>query len=418
MATKNEPAQEKKLGLSLWLAWLISGLVLISAIAGGIWLMRTKPQAGRQKPAAIMPRVEISEVAITNIVVELEAMGQVLPAREVALQAEINARILEIHPQLIEGGFVRAGEVLMRLDAASFEAAVLRQQAALTTAQAYLRLEEGQQDVARTDLAAMRDVAEVPDIDHALALRGPQLEIARAAVASAEAALREAILQVERSVIRAPFDAVVVSADAEVGGRGAPGIIFAHLVASEIFWVQAAVPVNQLAWINLPDEPGGQGAAVRIMLSDGRWRRGHVIRRLPDVEKNARMARVMIAVADPLGLDKEKRAVALAPLLLNDYVKLYIQGSRLDGVYQIPRAALQQGDAIWLVAEENRLDIVAVEVIWGDFTSVLVRGSALPRVLRLITTPLATPVQGMQLRLKSELLPSQGAPKAGVSADA
>lgn len=383
-----------------WLAWLAGLLVLGGSVGGGVWYMRNKPHADRKTPEQRVPLVEVWAPARTNACVTVESMGVVLPSREVSLQAEVSARILEIHPMLIEGGVVRAGDVLMRLDASSFEATLLRQRAALATAQANLSLERGHQAVALQDLATMREMELAADVDRALALREPQLAIAQAAVASAQAAVEEAALNVARTTIAAPFDAVVVSADAECGGRGAPGVVFAHLAASEAFWVRAAVPVSRLALIRLPDADGAGGAAATVVLADGRARQGRVIRRLPDVESDARMARVMVEVRDPLAVSSPDAAGDQAPLLLQDYVRVQIQGNRIEDVFRIPRPALHDGNTVWVLNGEDRLHIQTVEVVWGDVDAVLVR-AVFPEGARLIRSELAAPVEGMRVRLRA-----------------
>ncbi len=222
MSQTDETKAESGAGKAGWLAWIGGVLFLGVAVYAGVWFLEHKPHADRKPPAEVVPLVEALSVSKTSECVTVEAMGVVLPAREVSLQAEVSARILAIHPQLIEGGLVRAGEVLLRMDASSYEAALLRQKAALETARANLRLEEGQQEVARLELEAMREKAGVEEVDRELALREPQLGIARAAVASAQAAVEEAALNVARTTVMAPFDAAVIHADAEVGGRGAP----------------------------------------------------------------------------------------------------------------------------------------------------------------------------------------------------
>ncbi len=152
----------------------------------------------------------------------------------------------------------------------------------------------------------------------------------------------------------------------------------------------------QLALIRLPDGEGGGGAAAEVVLTDGRKRQGRVIRRLPDLETGARMARVIVEVRDPLGLFMKGEA----PLLLQDYVRVRIEGTELRDVYPIPRTALRDGRVVWLLDGDSRLRLSPVETVWGGETKVLVRGR-LPEGARVITSGLAAPVEGMRLRLSS-----------------
>ncbi|MFH0880523.1 MAG: HlyD family efflux transporter periplasmic adaptor subunit, partial [Lentisphaerota bacterium] len=294
----------------------------------------------------------------------------------------------------------RQGDELVRFEKLPYEVALLRAQAALKTAQSNLRIEQGQQEVALEDWNLMKKLAPDLGTDSALALREPQLASAQAAIESAQAAVDEASYNLEHTILKAPFDGAVLSADAEVGGRAAPGAVLAHLIGTESCWVRVVLPVEQLNWIDLESEQEGKGSPVTIYLSEGSTRKGRVLRRLPDLEQDARMARVVVEVVDPLGLTPEggKR---LTPLLMNDYVRVMIEGIELEQVCSIPRSAVHDGNELWLLTADSTLHMQSVDVVWGNRSHVLARGSLAPES-RLITSELATPVEGMNLRAVGE----------------
>lgn len=393
-----------KSGWSKKTTFFIGLVIALAALGISIWFMRNKPRTVRQPPAPQVPVVEILRLCPTNERVVIEAMGLAIPAREVRLQPEVSGRIVHVHPQLVEGGIIREGEVLVRIEDRTYRAAQARAQAALKTAQSSYRIEEGQQQLAKEDWALMQQLAPEMAADQALALREPQRDSAQAAVESAQAALDEATFNLEHTVITAPFDAAVVSADAEIGARAAPGTVLAHLVGTKAGWVRASIPVDQLEWLQFRGGPGGRGSAAVIYLQGGQDRQGEVIRRLPDLELNARMARILVEVKDPLALEHGQAA----PLLLNDYVRLAIEGAELKEVYDIPRKALRDGHEIWLMDGQGTLRMHPITLVWGNREHVAVRAS-LPPEPQLIISELAAPVEGMAIRAQGAEGMAQGA---------
>jgi hypothetical protein len=111
------------------------------------------------------------------------------------------------------------------------------------------------------------------------------------------------------------------------------------------------------------------------------------------------MARLLIAVDDPLDRRQAKRKAP--PLLLGEYVQVKIQGRVLDNVFTIPRTALRDANTIWLVTEDDRLEIRQVVPVWRDAQSVVLHDD-LQAGDRLIVTDLPAPVNGMEVRIQSD----------------
>jgi hypothetical protein len=122
-----------------------------------------------------------------------------------------------------------------------------------------------------------------------------------------------------------------------------------------------------------------------------------------DLATEGRMARILVEVSDPVGLNASTQD--RAPLLISEYVRIEIQGRRLDGVFEIPRSALRDHSSVWLVGENQTLEIRKVRPIWRDAEIVLLKDALKPGE-NLIVSDLAAPVEGMMLRVdasKSEM---------------
>jgi len=119
-----------------------------------------------------------------------------------------------------------------------------------------------------------------------------------------------------------------------------------------------------------------------------------VVKLLGDLEEEGRMARILIAVDDPLDLDSPEQT--RPPLLIGEYVRVEIEGPELDGVVALPRSALKNGRDVWVVRDDNTLDIRAVDIVWRGETTVMVRND-LRDGERIIMNGLSAPVQGMKV---------------------
>jgi RND family efflux transporter MFP subunit len=300
----------------------------------------------------------------------------------------------------------------VRLDARDYQLAVATRRADVQRAQLDVQLEAGRRVVAEREWSAFGQAdAGVEQAGRALALREPQGETARVAVESAQSALDRAALDLTRTSLRAPFNALVVEETVDRGQLVGPQTPLATLVGTDHYWVQVSVPVASLPAIRLPtgDEPGAH-AHVAQRAGDQRIERdGRVVRLLPDVDPVGSMARLLVEIDDPLGL-ADGNADPL-PILLGSYVDVTIEASPLDGVIEVPRVAVREGNRVFVMNDAGRLELRDVDVVWSQRESILVRGG-LRDGERIVTTPIATPIPGMLLRTQ----PAPDAPARAASA--
>ena len=109
------------------------------------------------------------------------------------------------------------------------------------------------------------------------------------------------------------------------------------------------------------------------------------------------MARILVAVKDPLGLQDSRETIR--PLLIGEYVRVEIEGSPLSQVFRIPRLALRENDTIWVVGEDSTLNIRPVTTIWRDTQTVFLDQGLHPGD-KLIVSDLAAPVEGMKIKMQ------------------
>ena len=379
--------------------WALQSGIALALLAIGIGtaalLLDSAPKAGRraaQRPAHL---VETMPAKAGDHRTRVTAMGSVVAAREATLYPEVTGRIVSVGEHFLPGGRLRQGEVILRLDDADYRLAVRQADSAVAKARAALAQERGQQAVAERESKLLG--GKLTPQEKALVLRKPQLASAEAALADTKASLAQAKLNLERTVVKAPFDGVITERSVALGSRVTPATALLSLVSTETFWVRLDLPLTSLHWIDVPQAPGEHGSPVRLRQSSwpkGVYRTGEVLRLVPKLESDARLAQLLVAVPDPLAQRPEHRG--LPRLLVNDYVEATVEGKTLTNVFALDRALLHGGDRIWLFSK-GQLEVRPVEVAFRGPEQVLIR-DGLSAGDRVVTTDLTAPVPGMALR--------------------
>lgn len=374
-------------------------LIILAGIAL-VWLIfKTEPTATRKDAARETAMlVDVQAVSRGQYTPEVEVMGQVMPARDVTLSSRVGGRVVHQAGQFTPGRIVDEGEELLRIEPADYQIALDQRHSELQQALADLEMEQGQQAVARQEFELLGE--DIPVENEGLILRKPQLRQAEASVAAARSAVRQAELDLQRTRVHAPFPARVLSRDVTLGSEVSTGSTLGRLVGTEQYWVEATVPLSRLPWLVFRDN--SESAGARVTLNQDTWpagesREGRLQQLVGELDSNARMARVLITVDDPLARNQDKSKPAL---ILGTILQARIQGRTLDDVVRLDRNLIRRNNTVW-VMEESRLAIRDVDIAYQDEDYAYVR-SGLDDDDRVITNDLASVVSGARLRVEDE----------------
>ncbi len=397
--TEMPPARAAAGGQRIW-RFVLPLIVLASGAGIASLFLSTSPRARSKPPGHAATLVEVTPVVFASRPASISAMGTVTPALSIDLHPQVNGEIVDVSENFVPGGIFNEGEIILRIDRTDYELAVQRISKAVAQAKTDLRMEQANQAIAKKDFEVLGDVMVEGDRD--MVLRKPQLELAQASVEAATAELEKAKVDLVRTTVKAPFNAVVRSRQVNVGTRVTEATSLATLIGTDTYWVEIAVPVNQLRWIRIPKNTGEEGSKARIV-NEAAWganesRVGRVVRMAADLEEQGRMARLFVAVEDPICLQPDHQD--LPAMLIGSYVRAEIEGRMLESVAVLPRALLHEGDTAWIYGLEGKLEIRPVEVAFRGLKEVLVSAGLQPGD-RVVTSDLSTPVNGMQLRNES-----------------
>ncbi len=385
--------------------------VFIAAVLLGGWLisstlLHSKPELNRRKPAKMKTVVQIQILQPANHAVAIEAMGTVIAARRLELTPRVAGRVTMVSEKLVPGSLLAKDDLVLTLDEQDYLLALQRSQNNLRKAAMDLRLEQGNQAVAKQEFELIREYADsgLSNAPLDLALRKPQLAKAQAAEAVARTDMDQAELNLKRTVLQAPFNAVVLDKKVTIGAEVSPQTTVATLAGTDEFWVQVTLPRHDLSDLLLPTGDS-QPIPVSLYPASGNtnskllhWQ-GTILRLLPDVDPRGLMARLLISIKNPLLQDHRN------PLLLGSMVKAMLPGQTIAACFAVPRTSVRSDQTVLLADSDNTLQIRPVTVARMDREQAFIT-EGLKEGERLIISQISAPIVGMELtaadRPKSE----------------
>ena len=208
----------------LW-PWLVGAALLLAAVLSALWWFGIWPFASGDGDAAEEAAsggrqsgpvpVSTAVAALEEIPVYYEYDGLTFASRRAEIRPRISGAIEE--RLFEEGSEVEEGQVLYRIDARPFEAALAQAEASLESAEASLAFAEAQ--VERFAELQGEGFATGETYDQALARR----EELQGQVAAAEAAIRSAELNRQYAEVRAPFSGRIGLSQLYEGELASPG---------------------------------------------------------------------------------------------------------------------------------------------------------------------------------------------------
>ncbi len=352
----------KTANIGVWiLRFALPLLVIFGAVKLYQYMLATAPEQQRKSPEERKVFVNALTMNRQNKVVHVRATGTVVPVERVELKARVSGEVLKLHPDFEPGEIIKKGEVIVMIDQADYLLAEKLAESQLIQAEYEYKLEMGYQEVARHEWEMIDNKGSASELEKELTLRKPHLKKVEAGVAAAKTNLEQARLNLERTSVTLPFDALVLVRDISVGSQVTTQSQLGVFVDADHFRVEVTVPFDQLDWITLPAN-GKRGAAVQIYPvggSDGKalWQ-GTVTGLVPEIESQGRMAQLLVEVENPLKSE--------VPLLLNSFVSVAIASRELKDVFVIPSQAVHNGEFVYVMNAASRVVFKKIVAIWRD----------------------------------------------------
>ncbi len=376
-------------------------VVIISIVAAVVptvliitLLSMNAPKQERVEPVFEAPRVVVRTVETEPARLNVRTRGEVRPRTEIDLTTQVSGKIVYVTPAFETGGSFNKGDTLVQIEAADYELAVTRSEAAVAQARQVLAQEEAEAELARRD---WEDLGGEGDAS-ALTLRIPQLNKARADYAAAEADLRVAKLNLDRTKVVAPFKGRLREKRADLGQFVGTGTPLARIFATDVAQIRLPLTDDELALLNMPlafvesdETPGAVVEFTSVLAGKLRAWTGRVVRTDGAIDAQTRQLYAIAQVDDPYGAAAQE---AGAPLAIGLFVEAKINGEEIPEAILIPRTALRSSNRVFVAMEDDTLDIRTAEVVSIDEDTLLVQAGLQPGE-RLIVSVVRSPIQGM-----------------------
>ena len=210
--------------------WLTPVLLMGTAVTLAMIMAASRPDNIKLEAPDRTLVVDVAEVVQQDLRIPIQAQGTVSPHRETAIVAEVGGKVISVSPSFYAGGYLAKGDVLLQIDDVEHQANLSHAEAAVASAQSNLAQEQGRAEVAKQEFSKIQNKHRSA-ASRDLYLRRPQLKQAQAQLLSAQADLRKAQHNLDRTVVRAPYDSLIKEKQSDLGLYLSPGTPIARVFA-------------------------------------------------------------------------------------------------------------------------------------------------------------------------------------------
>jgi RND family efflux transporter MFP subunit len=326
----------------------VVGLALLLSIS-------LRPDASGPTPAARSADVAVSVMTpVATPFRPLVRLNGVVQARTVTrIIPQVTGRVIEVSPAFRPGASVATGEVLFVIDPSDYELAVERTLAEIEAARSELTRLEAEAAAEREIWRGQFPDRKIPD----LIARVPQIAASKARIRSGEAAREAAELALNRTTVRAPFDARILETELDVGQ-----VVGTNAAVGSMFSIgslEIVVPVSAEQRRLIGPLDGQRVSIIMPTYNDGVMD-GKLLRAAAALDERTRLGTLYVATENP---DR---------LTVGEFVTVEIEGQNSPDSYRLPASALTSRDRLWVI-EDGRLAARNVDVLGREAEMAVVR---------------------------------------------
>jgi RND family efflux transporter MFP subunit len=370
-------------------------LVLVVSIALVQALSAAKPAPEKKEDSQRLISLYVDEVKSDTVTLSVQSHGEVRPKTEIDLLPQVSGRIVAISASFAEGAEFGPGTILIKIDDTDYKLAVIRAEASVAGAQVAVERELANARIKEEHWLDKRNSAEPTPY----ALNKLQVKEAQALLRAAEADLKEARLNVARTEISVPFLGRVREKNVGIGQYVTAGTSLGRVFSTGTVEIRLPLTDTQLGELNLPmgfmadafNAPVVQFKAV-VGRHEHYWT-GRIVRINASVDQETRLIYAVAEVEDPYGEGSDNGA----PIAVGMFVSAEIAGVTSQPAMVLPRMALRNSDKVYVINDENRLEIRTVRILSTSEDIVLVTHGVEPGD-KVVTSTIPAAVDGMEVR--------------------
>ncbi|MDB3978624.1 efflux RND transporter periplasmic adaptor subunit [Pseudomonadales bacterium] len=382
---------------------IITIAVLLAAVAAAAGIIMSRPMPEQLTVSETTSAIRAMTVVKESLRLKIRSEGTVTPKTQTNVIPEIKGRVTWISPNLVVGGYFQAGDLLVTIDEADYEARTGLAQAQLLRAEA--ELEHKRFELQRLQTLIKDNLVSQSNLENAARAH----KIAKANVIESKINLAQAERDLSRTKITAPFEGMVRSESIDIGQFVQQGTPIASIYASDAVEVRLPIVNAQLAYLDPANLQRGEldPATAPMIRLTARYAgtsfvwRGQLARTEGEIDAQSRMITAVARVR------QDNQSPDVPPLQVGAFVAAEIEGQYLDDIVRLPRAALRPNSQVLIIDGDNRLRFRAVNVLRLENDFVLIdSGLESGEVVNL--SPIQTVVDGMRVSLTFEPTADRG----------
>ena len=370
--------------------------IIVISFGITVIMIFAKPAPKSVQNKFVPPVVETMNAIPQSYKGQINSQGTGVPRTEITLTSEIPGKIDFVSRKIQSGSSFDKGDTLLVLDQRDFELALIAAQSSMYQAQVVYERELAESEVAKKEWGNINGGKASN-----LALRKPQLDQAKAALAAAEANYQRALLNVERTYILAPFKGRVRNEYVDVGMVVSPGIPLAQIYAVDMVEVTLPIAESDIKFLSIPLDgrmvPFSKQPGMTLSSSFAgftqRWN-GKILRSAAEIDSRTRMLSVIGQV--PVKPSKQ----STVPIKVGMFVNATIEGRSFNDIFVIPREKVRDGE-VWVLNNEGILSKREVSVLRYEKDKALI-SNGFEAGDKVLLTRLDVLVEGMKLEKKDK----------------
>ena len=354
-----------------------------------ISLSSPKPQKGIELPKPTPVFYEV--VTKKNITLKILTNGEVKPLNEINLISQVSGQIVEAADEFVDGGIIKADSPLVWIDDRDYKLAVISAESRVAQASKLLEREIAESELAKNDWEELGLGEASP-----LTLRIPQLKEAEAAEKAALADLEKAKLNLERTIVKLPFQGIIREKRTGVGQFVGAGSVLATAFSTEEVLIALPLTDTELSYLGLPlayeEAKPFTGPKVNFLSSISNktfeWE-GRIVRTAGSIDPPTRLVYVYAEVINPYQQSP--------PLAIGMFVDAIIEGKTIEDGFLVPNSAINNNANIYVIDKNDNLEIRDIEVLGTENDYVIIKGEIIEGE-RVVVSPLNNAKIGMGLK--------------------
>ncbi len=306
----------------------------------------------------------------------IRSTGEVISQNTIDIKVQIGGEITYVNIDFFPGNHIKKGTVICKIQNSQYKYQLAEAKNRFSQAQLALLIEQQKKIQARQD---WKRTGHKLKPESSLVLRQPQYIAAQAELDAAQSAIEHAENELEFTIIRSPFDGVIVARSLNNGEIIETGSVLGRIIDTKT--LDITISLTESNWKLMPDDwkntnvelysiSHSSGCCLptastvtnprtkstsKVITANQYWKAK--IRNIAQfLDQQTRLRTVYLETTNDLLQGNTK------PLLPGSFVEVIIPGRKMENILKIPESAYTRNSKIWVIDDNNRLQSLYAEI--------------------------------------------------------